>query len=337
MSINSTPRRPKRRGVIEHDRACPNCDYNLRGLTWGGVCPECGEEIASDHGPDAITLAPVEFLRTLRGACYALVISAIAGLVLLLPAWCSVIFLGAAVAPAVAWWVSVWVATRPLVPTRATMRPRQSEARMSRAAARITQAAWVPMCIAAIGVVQNSAIPGFAPSIFTWAALAWTACFITGIIGLVPLCHVLSDIAHWGMETTLGHQLRMVAMSLAVLGSMLALAFLALLMTQVTLTFTFITGLAGFVFFIFSSVFLLGVVYFMVLLIQLANMVRWAIINAAGEEVRGQRLVERVARARARARVAPPPPPMQDYVHDDAPIPLAEPDAPPPRPYDSPA
>ncbi len=326
--------RHKRRGTIEHDTACPNCDYNLRGLAWGGTCPECGHKIAdSERLVDSITGAPVGYLCMLRGACFTLAGSAIAGTVLMLPTWCSTVFLAAAVVPAILWWFAVWRVTRPRAATASTVTPRTSEAMHSRIAARITQAAWAPMCIAAILVIHASSPAGMVGVTFTAAVWTWTACFITGIVGLVPLCHVLSNIAHWAMETTLGHQFRMVGMSLAVLGSTLALSLLVLLMTQVTLTFTFITGLAGFVFFIFSSAFLLGVVYFIVLLIQLANIVRWAIINAADEEDRVRRLAERTARAEARARIAPPPPPMPEYVHDDAPIPLAEPDA--PGPYDS--
>ena len=31
--------------TIEHDEPCGECGYNLRGVRYGGVCPECGSPI----------------------------------------------------------------------------------------------------------------------------------------------------------------------------------------------------------------------------------------------------------------------------------------------------
>ncbi len=37
-------------GPIQKDLACPRCKYNLRGLNWGGKCPECGDVIEPSPG-----------------------------------------------------------------------------------------------------------------------------------------------------------------------------------------------------------------------------------------------------------------------------------------------
>lgn len=53
--------------VILEDEACPKCDYNLKGLRRGGVCPECGRGIsARKRGKRALMIdAPRGYLRGL--------------------------------------------------------------------------------------------------------------------------------------------------------------------------------------------------------------------------------------------------------------------------------
>ena len=36
--------------LIEEDRPCESCGYNLRGLPLSGRCPECGETISCHNG-----------------------------------------------------------------------------------------------------------------------------------------------------------------------------------------------------------------------------------------------------------------------------------------------
>ncbi|HRJ50050.1 MAG TPA: hypothetical protein PKU91_05935, partial [Phycisphaerales bacterium] len=39
------PPNPQERGMVEGDRACVACSYNLRGLPVLGLCPECGRPV----------------------------------------------------------------------------------------------------------------------------------------------------------------------------------------------------------------------------------------------------------------------------------------------------
>lgn len=321
------------RGLIDRDQACAHCGYNLRGLQRGGVCPECGAAIPIWSGVkevDDLTHAPLAYLRQLRLACFMLAISASVGMLMMLLSWFSVIMLGIAGIAAGAWWVAVWIVTRPRAATDGTRVSVSEELRIARLVSRLTQAAWAPACFIAIAMIELASVPGTAGAIFVFVGLAWLVFVMVGLVGLVPLCIVLSNIAHWGMETTLGHQFRMTAMSLAVCGWMVAASFFVLLLTQATLTFTFFTGLAGFVFFVFINLVLVGLVYFSILLFRLANLARWAIINAEEAIGRNERLAARVARARARQRFQDPHPSAQPYVDNDDPIPLAEPEGPRP-------
>ena len=41
------------RRPVEDDRQCDQCGYNLRGLRFGGRCPECGTTIRYRRDPTA--------------------------------------------------------------------------------------------------------------------------------------------------------------------------------------------------------------------------------------------------------------------------------------------
>lgn len=57
------------RGPIDDDIACPICGYNLRGLTWGRACPECGSIAQPSRWQgigDALAAADVDQRAALR-------------------------------------------------------------------------------------------------------------------------------------------------------------------------------------------------------------------------------------------------------------------------------
>src|SRR5262249_5570959 len=58
--------------VIQHDRICPGCSYNLKGLRTGERCPECDSpipmKVSTRHGW-MMTQSPVEYLRGLSHGC----------------------------------------------------------------------------------------------------------------------------------------------------------------------------------------------------------------------------------------------------------------------------
>jgi hypothetical protein len=263
-----------------------------------------------------------------------LALSAAAGIVSMMLAWLSIMFLGIATIAAVAWWTGVFHVTKPRQVTGAPRIVPEREARIERLAARLTQAAWIPACLLAIATVELASVKGVSTAPVFMVAMMWLGCVGTALAGLVPLCVALSNIAHWGMETNLANHFRMAAMSMAICGGLVAVSVFVLYLTQTTMSFAFIGGLAGMVFFLFSSLFLLGLAYFVILLFQLAHMVRWAIINADATLERTERLAARVARAESRAKLEQFTPAPQGFVDNDDPIPLAEPDPPETTPYD---
>lgn len=51
---------------ITHDVPCIHCGYNLRGLTPGGMCPECGNPIAESLRGDLLRYANSKWLRRVQ-------------------------------------------------------------------------------------------------------------------------------------------------------------------------------------------------------------------------------------------------------------------------------
>jgi hypothetical protein len=139
---------------IDEDRACNGCGYNLRGLTTGGNCPECGLAIepppVEEQPVAAIDVFSPGARRMVSGlalACACLVIVVIARFAVLVLAFKGIGtglatgYVGLAVAVSVAWTIAAWLATPALLDERwPWMRP-------LRYAVRASQPLWVIGCV----------------------------------------------------------------------------------------------------------------------------------------------------------------------------------------------
>jgi hypothetical protein len=106
--------------VIDEDRFCRMCQYNLRGLSYGGACPECGGSIlAGDDSRDALRDVPLRSIVRLGFGLWmqaAAQVGVIALPLLLRPAlrasplhpWLAMLVIAGA------WAVGAWLATRPI-------------------------------------------------------------------------------------------------------------------------------------------------------------------------------------------------------------------------------
>jgi hypothetical protein len=62
--------------IVEHDRYCIQCGYNLLGLPISGVCPECGMDVARSLRGDLFRFGAIEHVQRLhRGAAIAAVMA----------------------------------------------------------------------------------------------------------------------------------------------------------------------------------------------------------------------------------------------------------------------
>ena len=135
--------------AIDSDLFCTSCGYNLRGLTFGRNCPECGQLIKNTPGLKDILLegdwSQRESLRlglTLLTSTLILVVVARLGLFIALvtalnPKWENVyLWLGSALS--IAWIFGVWLLTPPRLDAH------YFKLRWLRRTARWSQLAWVP-------------------------------------------------------------------------------------------------------------------------------------------------------------------------------------------------
>lgn len=286
--------------VIAFDRPCPKCDYNLRGLRFGGRCPECGHPIQRGRGStrfaDNLTDAPLAYLRTLRAGFGLMALGSLAGVAafLTLPlapseavraALYAVVFVAS-----MAWWAGLYLVTAPRPLDRETIPDAILESAALAAASRWGQASWVLAAVALAGAGYASAPFGFG------FAVAAAALAFVGLLGLVPLAVRLSSLADWAGDTGLGNRLRTAACGIAFGGTLFAIGQLAGLTGWAPAGVLRLLGMLMF------WLAVLGYLLFLVSVLQLAHMAVWAIRNAVNAMETTLRIADR--RARHEARIA---------------------------------
>ena len=169
---------PARVAALVVDVPCAKCDYNLRGLSAGGRCPECGEGIASSLRPDRLLFAEPSWLRHIMRGLTVLYASVAATPVLFLVGGTASFILstGGMVAPALAGAVAGVVLIVGLVlgsffataaePRRAGESSRWSSRRVAR-----TLGILFPLLLAAVPVTASySGVLAIISLGFMWAA-----------------------------------------------------------------------------------------------------------------------------------------------------------------------
>ena len=288
--------------VIDDDKLCDQCGYNVRGLRYGGACPECGTPIVMRlEGDLAFHEMPLPLIKRFRVNSWIATFS-VAGFVGLLvfgrnlaglgvPAsTLTVVFIGL-------WIYAVWRLTPVLDQPQAAAHGFSREGRL-RLAARWLQLGWVAAALSLpLGVLFSRST--FALGLFT------TLFFVglgVGLLGLVCLIMFLRRFAGW-----VGDEFAEKAFHLAVWGNliMIPLAFLFLSM---------ISGLGPFLIIILpvfglpiAAVLLASLLAFPVGLLSLSRSVDWSVVHCRREAERARAL---------RERMAPRPEPLPDEAQE---------------------
>lgn len=262
----SVPGHPLDSQVITTDRPCPGCNYNLKGLRKGGKCPECGRPIggkASGRFADNITHASPRYLRTLR-----------AGLLLMcaaIPVFCVPLL-----SPAL-WAAGVWVA----MTRRPTDEHTTPDAILDTPRLR-TANRWLAMAPLGGSVVYTLANLLGAGWLRTGLEIVAAAVSIVGAAAFVPLSVYLSALADWASYESVAGRFRATAWGIAVFGSLAAV----LGVIPPTRFFAFVA----------TIVVVIAFLFLMLSVVQLTNVVHWAIRNQDFAEGSTARILEKKAK-----------------------------------------
>jgi hypothetical protein len=231
--------KPSFQEVIDTDRPCGRCGYNLKGLPAGGRCPECGTAIVRGNRKgaarfsDNLTDAPLYYLKTLAAGtwmlgggvgCIVLMVLwewlAVFRLVRVPNSWPMVVAATFGVA-SLMWWVGVYICTAPRPVSERTLRDAMLESVALRWVNRSTQAAWVA---SAVAFFAGERLPAPQDEWAQWASLAFA---IIGVLGVIPLAIQFSSLAEWAGDTDLAGKFRVCASILAICGGIGVLSWIA--------------------------------------------------------------------------------------------------------------
>jgi hypothetical protein len=301
--------------VIESDRLCGKCRYNLRGLPTNGRCPECGHPIRGGGGrgfrrfSDNLAQAPLFYLKTLAFGSWLLALS---GVSLTVCFWVTrqTWDLGWAVGSGVAsvlWWVGVFIVTGQRAFSENTLRDEVLDGPYLRNINRLAHVAWV--LVAAAYVVVNRAPLG--SPMEHYARLAAWALSLVGMAGVVTLGLQLASLSDWAGDTNLGERFRITAW---IMGAAILLTLIASMVSRLP---GLLTGFLGTLSMLVLIVGCIALLFFDWALLQLAGLATWAINNnvtadkterrmLTARERRDQEMADRSAVAIALQDAAPP-------------------------------
>lgn len=296
------------------ERHCGQCGYSLVGLPDGVVCPECGS--ATSRGRrggarvviDSLVDAPMWYLVQLARGSLLLAGAVVLATVLLF-------YLGgyleskfgphiaraAWLTSAIAWWIGVYLTTKPRAKTDASGINLAREFQRLRVINRLTQVCWIgaialawPIEVYAAKVAAGAAGPAMTGLEFMLAFCFWARVGLTviALFGLVPLCAQLGAIAEWAQDDDLGYRFHGAAGAIA-FGGVMDLGLLILASFGGTVFFGVILRPLA------SLLLLGGVVVFIWSILGLARTAVWAINNAHNAQAVEDRRVQRMRRERA--------------------------------------
>lgn len=210
--------------VIDKDRTCKQCQYDLTGLRYGARCPECGKVIRFGRSViipvrDRLQDAPVWYIRLVQAAFAAMVPGSV-GIILIALDVSGVALGGVAIAGlplALLWLAGVGVVCAPK-PSSDTVKRTAGDDLRWRAAAGATQSLWL-----VAGVLAASG--GWGPTILgrslsdlgAWAAVA------SALVGLGAVAWLVAGFHEWMQDDDGAGRMRRRACWLIMLAAVLML------------------------------------------------------------------------------------------------------------------
>lgn len=269
--------------LIEKDRPCKQCDYNLRGLKIGGVCPECGTAIIIDNPfRDSLCDAPRGVILRLSAGFWmtlgslAILIAIPFAIVSLRSSTNMTIYALECIAVGL-WLLGIWFITTPInTPNGAKFCfARSSKLRI---AARWMQLSFLLLILLEFGVALTTPPFGISP-LAQIESVLFLPLFILGLAGFVVLGLLLMNLAHWSYDMS-AHRM----LNWAVWG--LPISTLTLMLSGINVVF-------GFLVCTMTLLWLFSIFSFGRAMISLGSSVTWAVHHSRQIADRDMRLRRR--------------------------------------------
>jgi len=279
-----------RGGPITGDQPCDQCSYNLRGLRFGGACPECGTPITlRGEGDLPFHEMPLPVIKRFRASAWAASLSLLGSVLLfvfsnkLASARIPVGLL--MLAMITLWLLAVWRLTPALDLPQATRYGFTPKSKL-RFVARWFQFGWVLLALAVyiVSIGVRSGILGYFSFIGFFGGIA------IGLIGLVSLCLFLARFADWVRD-----EFAEMAFKLAVWGNLIAIPLTMFLANILFSLGAFATILASLFLLPIVILLLASLLAFPVGLLSLSRSVDWSIVHSRKSAAKARALREKMA------------------------------------------
>ena len=277
-------------GLIEVDKQCDQCGYILRGLRYGGACPECGTPIILRLDRDVpFHEMPLPLIKQFRVNSWIATLS-VAGFVSLLVfarslAGSGVSMAGLMMALIIAWIYAVWRLTPVLDQPQAAAYGFAREGRL-RLAARWLQFGWV---LAALSIPAGA--------VFSGSAVGWTFFLVLffvgvglGLVGLAALSLFLKRFAEWVRD-----EFAEKAFNLAVWGNLIAVPLTFAIANLVFRLNPFLLIVSFVIVLPIAALLLVSLLAFPIGLLSLSRSVDWSVVHSRREAERARALREKMA------------------------------------------
>jgi hypothetical protein len=275
--------------TLDRDQPCEYCGYNLRGLRYGQVCPECGTPIRYRRDPDlALHEMPLPLVKGFR-LSFWLASLAIAALPVVLfmragspGSAAGLVLVGAIVG---AWLTAVWRLTRPSEVPQAVAHGFARRSRLRRAA-RWLQFGWA--------LAFGSLVAGRAQATLVFPTPVFDGLFVVGVVigavGIAALALFLARFSAWVRNDFAAR-----AFTAAVWGILFLGVFVPLVPVIGAAFGPLVVFLRPMVVVVIIVLLLVSVAAFPVGLYSLSRSVHWSVIPARDRTDRDRRLHERLA------------------------------------------
>jgi hypothetical protein len=204
-NLRAAAQRAAGSAIIDSDRPCLGCGYNLRGLRAGINCPECGlPSVLPEDVDDPLALMPRSVIVAFIIGCWSasICVMLIVGLVVVLrleiaPAE---VMVAALAVVSMAWLGATILITPAFALPQAVKRGFALGSRLRRAS-RWLQLGWP---VLAGATLLKLAAPNASASLANLLLLLQIAGFLSGMAGIVALCVLLQQLADWTRDDGAG-------------------------------------------------------------------------------------------------------------------------------------